>query len=202
MLLVRCFALLLVVAAVVGVESRPTFVARIPNGNAVAGVRGLGHTDPNGGGALNVFGLAFSTSGSQWTAALCQLDSDGDGATNGEELGDPCCSWTPGHAVSHAAAATHPGMPNAFTAEQLGALHCKERSTQKVSAVQPRPRNDSEAVSQRVETPTAPTEAVPESPPRARLTPASGERSVHGIHLTTIALQASLIFGGALVCVM
>lgn len=30
--------------------------------------------------------------------ALCPLDSDGDGATNGEELGDPCCdggdTWT------------------------------------------------------------------------------------------------------------
>jgi hypothetical protein len=28
-----------------------------------------------------------------WTAALCQKDSDGDGLTNGQELGDPCCTW-------------------------------------------------------------------------------------------------------------
>lgn len=29
-------------------------------------------------------------------ANVCQLDSDGDGATNGEELGDPGCTWHPG----------------------------------------------------------------------------------------------------------
>jgi hypothetical protein len=26
---------------------------------------------------------------------LCNADSDGDGKTNGEELGDPCCVWKP-----------------------------------------------------------------------------------------------------------
>jgi hypothetical protein len=26
---------------------------------------------------------------------VCEADSDGDGVTNGEELGDPCCLWTP-----------------------------------------------------------------------------------------------------------
>lgn len=26
---------------------------------------------------------------------VCMTDSDGDGVTNGEELGDPCCLWTP-----------------------------------------------------------------------------------------------------------
>lgn len=26
--------------------------------------------------------------------SICQLDSDGDGRTNGEELGDPDCVWS------------------------------------------------------------------------------------------------------------
>jgi hypothetical protein len=28
-----------------------------------------------------------------WDVALCQLDSDGDGQSNGQELGDPNCEW-------------------------------------------------------------------------------------------------------------
>lgn len=31
-----------------------------------------------------------------WTKEFCQTDSDGDGQTNGFELGDPCCLWTQG----------------------------------------------------------------------------------------------------------
>lgn len=27
---------------------------------------------------------------------LCKIDSDGDGMSNGAELGDPCCTWVPG----------------------------------------------------------------------------------------------------------
>ena len=32
----------------------------------------------------------------RWTTALCRSDSDGDGKTNGEELGDPFCIWERG----------------------------------------------------------------------------------------------------------
>ena len=31
----------------------------------------------------------------KWTRELCGMDSDGDGLTNGQELGDPYCTWTP-----------------------------------------------------------------------------------------------------------
>ncbi|GMF14828.1 unnamed protein product [Phytophthora fragariaefolia] len=108
-------------------ESRPTFVARIPNGNGVSGVAALGHVIPSGGGATNAFGQAFETAGHQWTSGLCQADSDGDGATNGEELGDPCCTWSPsaGFADSPPSQApTHPGVPNRFTAAQLAVMTC------------------------------------------------------------------------------
>lgn len=43
---------------------------------------------------LNVFGEDWKLNGFVWTKELCELDSDGDGFTNGEELGDPCCVWS------------------------------------------------------------------------------------------------------------
>jgi hypothetical protein len=39
--------------------------------------------------------LSHNLTGTYWGAELCQADSDGDGKTNGEELGDPCCVWQP-----------------------------------------------------------------------------------------------------------
>ncbi|KAG6622212.1 mRNA splicing factor [Phytophthora cinnamomi] len=110
-------------------DARPSFVARIPNGNGVSGVAALGHVNPSGGGATNAFGRAFGTAGHQWTTGLCQADSDGDGATNGEELGDPCCSWAPstgfgGQSSVARLSPTHPGVPNSFTATQLAAMTC------------------------------------------------------------------------------
>ena len=45
----------------------------------------------------------------QWSAALCQLDSDGDGMTNGQELGDPNCVWTEGNVPERTDNITHPG---------------------------------------------------------------------------------------------
>ncbi len=38
----------------------------------------------------------FHAAGDRWTTALASLDSDGDGATNGEELGDPGGTWSVG----------------------------------------------------------------------------------------------------------
>ena len=46
----------------------------------------------------------------QWNATLCGLDSDGDGLTNGQELGDPDCVWTKGQAPNRTTGVTHPGM--------------------------------------------------------------------------------------------
>ena len=90
----------------------PSFRYKLPNGDRVPcpedaegchwqeddifGLRGfwacngLGHTSCQGGGAFNAFGVDFLSNDYEW-AAICALDSDGDGDTNGEELGDPCC---------------------------------------------------------------------------------------------------------------
>lgn len=83
--------------------AREPRVRQIPGVNPDAACNTC-HT--NGGGtALNVFGEAVATTFSEddddnvannvvgW-AELCDLDSDGDGARNGEELGDPTCVWT------------------------------------------------------------------------------------------------------------
>ncbi|KAI9985116.1 hypothetical protein PInf_004425 [Phytophthora infestans] len=76
------------------VASHEAYATKVPNGRNVEGVKAIGHTDVNGGGIRNAFGRAFFDAGHTWTRELCQTDSDRDGQTNGEELGDPCCEWT------------------------------------------------------------------------------------------------------------
>ena len=66
-----------------------SYQAFVPNGANVPGHPGLGHVATGGGGSRNVFGLAFAAAGHSWTPAFCEADSDGDGQTNGHELGDP-----------------------------------------------------------------------------------------------------------------
>ena len=61
---------------------------------------------------------AFADAGRNWTTTLCRADSDDDGASNGEELGDPNCVWTVG-ATPARAATGHPGI-----CEPLGSTRC------------------------------------------------------------------------------
>lgn len=93
---------------------------KIPNGHNVKDglgnpVSGVGHVRTRGGGQRNPFGEAFADAGFQWTTALCNADSDNDGLTNGVELGDPSCVWTPGQQPSHSIGITHPGISSAPT---------------------------------------------------------------------------------------
>ncbi|KAH9503094.1 hypothetical protein Btru_069949 [Bulinus truncatus] len=78
-----------------------SYKARIPNGGAVPHPcksstlwEGVGHFLDIGTGPRNPFGLDFAAEGLTWTTNLCRKDSDGDGRTNGQELGDPNCTWT------------------------------------------------------------------------------------------------------------
>jgi hypothetical protein len=59
----------------------------------------------------------FVLEGLEWSPALCRLDSDDDGLTNGDELGDGCCdgSGANGHLISH------PGARDG----DCGALPCR-----------------------------------------------------------------------------
>jgi dopamine beta-monooxygenase len=44
-----------------------------------------------------------------WSESLCRMDSDGDGKTNGQELGDPNCLWTEETIPDYVTGITHPG---------------------------------------------------------------------------------------------
>jgi hypothetical protein len=52
------------------------------------------------------------------------MDSDGDGASNGDELGDPCCTWVPGVVPPYRVwNLTHPGEKQSnLTAQQIREL--------------------------------------------------------------------------------
>ncbi|GMF42542.1 unnamed protein product [Phytophthora fragariaefolia] len=98
-------------AAVAVVSARPAYVALLPNGGKVPGVEALGHVNPSGGGPNNDFGLDFVSAGKSWTKEFCEKDSDGDGQTNGQELGDPCCEWVENSnaVVKWSTGVSHPG---------------------------------------------------------------------------------------------
>ena len=92
------------------VQSHKTYRGKVPNGcMEIANSKALGHVNDVGGGANNVFGKAFKTAGFKWTTELCQADSDGDGQTNGFELGDPNCNWKEGEKAAITDQLSHPG---------------------------------------------------------------------------------------------
>ncbi|GLE01939.1 hypothetical protein PINS_up010777 [Pythium insidiosum] len=121
-------------------DAKPSFVSRIPNGDGVSGVAALGHKETSGGGPLNDFGEAFSNAGQKWTVELCKADSDGDGQTNGQELGDPCCEWTTGGTTRYSTGVSHPGDatskadPSLWANIVCGGAAAAKNSTSSVSA--------------------------------------------------------------------
>ena len=50
----------------------------------------------------------FAAASHKWTVDLCNKDSDGDGKSNGVELGDPTCVWKKGN-TANGTATGHPG---------------------------------------------------------------------------------------------
>ena len=91
------------------------YKTKIPNGDKVKDGDnnpwpGVGHTASAGGGARNPFGKDFALAGRTWTEALCKKDSDGDGLSNGLELGDPDCQWSEGQTPQFDTGITHPGF--------------------------------------------------------------------------------------------
>ncbi|MEE3233879.1 MAG: hypothetical protein VX294_06900 [Candidatus Latescibacterota bacterium] len=97
------YSIILILAFFVNdvVDARPARIDQIPNG-AKFGCSAC-HLKP--GGSRNVFGTQIennflSSSGFSgtvvWSKELALLDADGDGASNGLELGDPDGLWRPG----------------------------------------------------------------------------------------------------------
>ncbi len=81
-------ALALTAANALGV---PTYLSYVPN-TATFSCSTCHTVAPT----RNAFGLAFANNGHVWNATLAHLDSDGDGFSNGTELGDPNGTWTMG----------------------------------------------------------------------------------------------------------
>ena len=113
------------------------YVEQIPNGAAFMPVwKAVGHvvplpqaTDTARGMSIanvrfprNAFGHDFRAAGFRWTVELCEKDSDGDGLSNGQELGDPHCTWRPpkawgsrtvAPAIMNTTMLSHPGVHGA-----------------------------------------------------------------------------------------
>ncbi|XP_041368430.1 DBH-like monooxygenase protein 2 homolog [Gigantopelta aegis] len=105
------------------------FQDEIPNGDKVPHPckpnfiwRGVGHRNVLGGGKFNPFGEDFKLV-KKWTRELCRKDSDGDGRTNGQELGDPDCIWSPGQFPTRVTNITHPGV-----CDPWGDAKCKTKN--------------------------------------------------------------------------
>lgn len=86
------------------------------SGGAAAGWNALGDAifEENGGTADDALSLPIDASDPAfvfWNAAVCGADSDGDGATNGEELGDPDCEWQRGQTPASSEGITDPSDP-------------------------------------------------------------------------------------------
>ena len=97
-------------------DARSKRVRQVPNGSAAS--CNTCHTS-GGGSPLNPFGIEIATNfltsaGAPgdviWGAELAALDSDGDGASNGAELGDPDGTWVAGD-DNPEGETFHPGDP-------------------------------------------------------------------------------------------
>lgn len=141
--------LLIVLAAALSkriVVGFPNYRDRIPNSRSFSGINAIGHVDPNGGGERNAFGLDFGSNGFDW-AEICDLDSDDDGLTNGQELGDPCCQWTSSNptalidtGLSHPGEATdvseNPQLLNATCSNQVEEVENESSTNTNTTPVQ------------------------------------------------------------------
>ena len=109
------FFLIAILAAVHIAVAYPQMQFRVPNGDNIYREGryspALGHKDPSGDdpSQLNAFGMYMKVEGMHWTQQTCHGDADGDGYTNGEELGDPDCVWASGMIPARTTDISHPG---------------------------------------------------------------------------------------------
>lgn len=75
--------------------AHPEYLNNLPNGGGENFYQDpiLGHISDTDPGARNDFGSAFSKAKLTWTQSVCEADTDGDGQSNGFEMGDECCQW-------------------------------------------------------------------------------------------------------------
>lgn len=102
-------------------DARASRVGQLPNGSSFGCANC--HVNSGGGGARNSFGLAIENgflNGSgfsasvNWNATIAGQDADGDGVTNGAELGDPDGDGNPDASLT----VTNPGDATSFAVQQ------------------------------------------------------------------------------------
>ena len=98
---------LLVLAGPATASAIPRWSGEIPNG-AAAGC--MACHDGTATGPIDAFGLRFVAVGQSWPMLYAE-DSDGDGETNGQELGDPCGRWQFGLNPRRTTEIGNPGDP-------------------------------------------------------------------------------------------
>lgn len=110
---------LILVAASPAISARSFRMAQLPNGFELGCIS---CHEGFGGGPRNAFGLDVDRTlvdGDVDWQAICDLDSDGDGYTNGQELGAGC-DWTEGEPVPDGDVPSNPGESDSFPAPDLG----------------------------------------------------------------------------------
>lgn len=143
-------ALLLWGAQVPQAGALQLYQTEIPNGDRV--VRGgqawpgVGHQVPQGSGDRNAFGVAFQSAGHRWSNGLCNADSDGDGFTNGQELGDPSCTWAKGATPERSTGVSHPGFSDSTPAVQPATSASSSTPTSSTSTSSPGAAKQSQSV--------------------------------------------------------
>jgi len=125
--MIRCISVILLMTAVAAYQQD---LAKLPNGNSYGLT--LGHP---GGATKRTTALAstFYAAGQKWTKDFCMADADGDGQSNGLEMGDPCCKWSAGQTPqfttglsdpNSAASKTQTPMPPCIMAFENAKLMC------------------------------------------------------------------------------
>ncbi|KAG6574764.1 Cleavage induced conserved protein [Phytophthora cinnamomi] len=115
-------------------EASKKYVKLVPNGANVPNTPAIGHTDGTGDdSATNSFGDAFAEADYTWTKDLCEADSDGDGQTNGQELGDPCCEWAVGGTPQWTTGVSNPGDASSTSDPSLWANSCGASTSESTS---------------------------------------------------------------------
>ncbi|KAE9283615.1 hypothetical protein PR003_g27079 [Phytophthora rubi] len=191
------------------IEASLEFVAMLPNGGNVPDTPAIGHPDGTGdSAATNAFGDAFAEAGHKWTMELCMADTDGDGQTNGQELGDPCCEWDmdANPVVQWTDGVSHPDDATKTSDESLwanmvcggsGAASVSEtiEAAEGSSSSAGNSTASSSASSKKSSTPTS-TAAAPSSSSQSSSTPStsSAPAPVNSIVITAAGIVAVAVF--------
>ncbi|KAL4164330.1 hypothetical protein KRP22_004198 [Phytophthora ramorum] len=164
-------------------EASKKYVKLMPNGGNVPDTPAIGHPDGTGDDSdTNAFGDAFAEADYTWTKEFCEADTDGDGQTNGQELGDPCCEWVKGGTPLWSTGVSHPGDASKTSDSSLWANACgsSTESTGSTTTTTTTEEPTSESTSEPTETTesAASTESG-ESTESTQSTDGSGEASAH-----------------------